>query len=519
MRPLPRHATDDRWGRWTRSRLIVVLFTVPILTALAVTAEAQDDPESVDLFFRRITTVVWGNGTTYNEFHVDAKAGDAVNLTVAVGVTRNRLVAEHEASLRVRFSGNDTDEILAEEPFLVGPNSGSTIVLAGVNLTIPLDAEGRYTFRFTLDAGGLDPNLASNERSVPVQVGEAGVLDRLLGTFAARMLSIFVLAALTVAAIAWVIVARTPKFQERREKWRLHWESFLVWWLHHPNHARNKALLASATVVLIVLWLVTSEHFRTPTTDGLLRQALVGLRIGALYALIAIGYTMVYGVLKFINFAHGEIFMWGAYFLFFLSVDQSWMLIVAAFGAILLAGALGFAIERVAYRPLRGRPRLTPLITAIGVSLFLQAAAQLFFGTAPRGMGAALRGTTMGGRPLDEVLATEVFRLFGVPFSVLSLLILGLSVVLMVALHLFVRYSRFGKAMRAVADDMETASIIGINTDRVVSMTFIIGSMLAAVAGILFAIRFTISPTTGLLPGIKAFTAAVVGGIGNIYGA
>jgi branched-chain amino acid transport system permease protein len=230
-----------------------------------------------------------------------------------------------------------------------------------------------------------------------------------------------------------------------------------------------------------------------------------GIIAGGIYALVALGYTMVYGILKFINFAHGEIFMMGAYVAWTLSILLGFNIIVATVIAMLVAALLGFVIEKIAYKPLRHAGRLAPLITAIGMSLFLQALALLIFGSQIRTFKT---GTVEAGMPILGAVVTK-----------LQLVIIGISIGLMIALHLFIKYTKIGKAMRAVADNPETASIIGIDVNKIISAVFIIGSSLAAVAGVLVALEQNLQPTMGVTIGIKAFTAAVVGGIGNIYGA
>ena len=230
-----------------------------------------------------------------------------------------------------------------------------------------------------------------------------------------------------------------------------------------------------------------------------------GIIAGGIYALVALGYTMVYGILKFINFAHGEIFMVGAYVAWTASVLLGFPLIVATIIAMLTAAILGFLIEKIAYKPLRNAGRLSPLITAIGVSLFLQALALLIFGAQIRTFGT---GTVEAGIPILGAVITK-----------LQITIIVVSLVLMILLHLFVKYTKLGKAMRAVADNPEVASIVGIPIDNIISTVFIIGSALAAIAGVLVGLEQNLQPTMGVSIGIKAFTAAVVGGIGNIYGA
>jgi branched-chain amino acid transport system permease protein len=229
-----------------------------------------------------------------------------------------------------------------------------------------------------------------------------------------------------------------------------------------------------------------------------------GVMFGSLYALIALGYTMVYGVLRLINFAHGDVFMVGAYAAFFAAAKlgtgpspgpvQS-ILIVAY--AVLVCVILGIAIERLAYRPLRKAPRLTALITAIGVSLLLENGGQLLWTATPRSF---------------PVL---------IPFSDMRpFIVIGCAVALAIALEMFVRYTPTGRAMRAVAQDADAASLMGIAVDKIISVTFGIGSALAAAAAMLYAtVNPSISPTMGLILGLKAFVAAVIGGIGSLPGA
>lgn len=275
-------------------------------------------------------------------------------------------------------------------------------------------------------------------------------------------------------------------------------------------------------LVVLVLGLVwqqaaaSTELLRWPDVGGLGRFVVLGLSIGAVYGLIALGYTMVYGVLKFINFAHGDLFAWGGYFAWLFVVQFPVLpLWAAVLASVTLTAALGVGIERVAYRPLRGGDRLTPLITAIAVSLLLSSAAQFWFGTSRRTF-------TEPGTYRDSATARwlETDRtILGAPVSNLDLTIIVVSLLLVVGVSWLVRRSRMGQAMRAVADDMETARTIGLPVDRVISWTFLLGSAMAAVGGALWGLRFTLHPTLGLHVGIKAFTAAVVGGIGNIQGA
>ncbi len=240
-----------------------------------------------------------------------------------------------------------------------------------------------------------------------------------------------------------------------------------------------------------------------------------GLTLGGIYALIALGYTMVYGILKFINFAHGDILMVGAYiglFVFDLLRGDSplgvWT-IVAFFLAMLISmascGILGMAIERIAYKPLRRATRLAPLLSAIGVSFILSNSAAWLLGTQSRKFN----------YPFDN----SSINLGGVIITPHQILILVVSLAMMLALKLFVDKTRMGKAMRATSLDQDTAMLMGINVNKVISLTFAIGSALAAVGGILIALDFKVYPSMGTMTGLKAFVAAVVGGIGNISGA
>ncbi|MCY2950935.1 MAG: branched-chain amino acid ABC transporter permease [Planctomycetota bacterium] len=255
--------------------------------------------------------------------------------------------------------------------------------------------------------------------------------------------------------------------------------------------------------------------------DYLTQQLINGLSIGATYALIALGYTMVYGVLRLINFAHGEVYMMGAVVAYWIAIGIApwgwpvWGALAVIFGGAMGACAvLGFAIEFFAYRPLRNKPRLVVLITAIGVSLLLQNLAQTryVFGPTPEAFPAVIEAKTvvrwtMGGP--DNVVTV----------SNLDLLSLGLSLGLMGVLAWVVLRTRQGLALRAVSYRFDTSSLMGINTNRTISFTFMLGSALAAVAGVVDAIRYDVRPLMGLMPGLKAFVAAVLGGIGSIPGA
>ncbi|WP_233237230.1 high-affinity branched-chain amino acid ABC transporter permease LivH [Bordetella sp. LUAb4] len=250
----------------------------------------------------------------------------------------------------------------------------------------------------------------------------------------------------------------------------------------------------------------------------LTQQFFNGLSLGAIYALIAIGYTMVYGIIGMINFAHGEIYMIGAYVgLVTLTAigTQSGMpvyLMVAAMLVVAMAvtGAYGFAVERVAYRPLRGSPRLVALISAIGMSIFLQN--WMALGQGARDMAVP--------NIISGALQFHMGSDFDVTIPYSRVMIIVVTVVLMVALSLYIRHSRMGRASRACSQDMHMANLLGIDTNKVISFTFVLGAMLAAVGGVLVAVTIgKLNPFIGFIVGIKAFTAAVLGGIGSIPGA
>ena len=244
------------------------------------------------------------------------------------------------------------------------------------------------------------------------------------------------------------------------------------------------------------------------------QQVVNGLSIGAIYALIAVGYTMVYGVLKLINFAHGEVFMAGAVAALFAvrgwGLDGPGGLAVAMLTAVVACVLLGLAIEFFAYRPLRDQPRLTALITAIGVSLLLQYGGQQPY----------VVGVTPQYFPNPWPALSGQFALGGVVFNWVDVAVLALTLVLMAGLSIVIGYTKPGLALRAVSHRLDTASLMGVNIDRTISFTFALGSALAAVGGVLYVVKFpSVDPLMGLIPGIKAFVAAVLGGIGNVGGA
>jgi branched-chain amino acid transport system permease protein len=248
-----------------------------------------------------------------------------------------------------------------------------------------------------------------------------------------------------------------------------------------------------------------------------------GLILGFMYALIALGYTMVYGVLEFINFAHSEIFVVGA----FVGVEVlltfkvlGWLDLVSPFLILLVvllvgmlaSGLLAVTVERVAYRPLRGAPRLIPLISAIGVSFFLQDAVRL--------VESIWRNAFNLVYPTMETFNIRFNLTETIDVSVKSLVVIVASLLMLWGLHALVNRTKIGKAIRAVAEDQATASLMGINVNRMISLTFLIGGAMGGAAGVLFGVQYSlVNPYTGFIPGLKAFTAAVLGGIGNIPGA
>ena len=232
-----------------------------------------------------------------------------------------------------------------------------------------------------------------------------------------------------------------------------------------------------------------------------------GINLGSVYAIIALGYTMVYGIAKMLNFAHGDVIMVGGYISLCAMTYMGMPSIIAILLAMVVCTVLGVVIEGLAYRPLRQASSLAVLITAIGVSYFLQNAALLIWGANPR---------------VYTSVVSDTLKLFDgqLPIPYVSLLTIAVCIVIMIVLTLFTSKAKLGKAMRACSEDKGAAQLMGINVNRTISMTFAIGSALAAVAGVLLCSSYpTLMPTTGSMPGIKAFTAAVFGGIGSIPGA
>jgi branched-chain amino acid transport system permease protein len=249
--------------------------------------------------------------------------------------------------------------------------------------------------------------------------------------------------------------------------------------------------------------------------ETFIQQIINGLVLGSMYALVALGYTMVYGVLNLINFAHGDVLMIGAMVgITILKIVQSVApdlpgvvkLIIAILGAIPVCALVNVFIERVAYRKLRNAPRLAPLITAIGVSILLQTFAMMIWGRSPI--------------VFPQVMPSEPFNVFGALISPTQVMLLLLATISMVGLLLLVEKTKMGRAMRATAENPRVAGLMGVDSNRVIVMTFAIGAALAAVAGVMWGATYSSAQfAMGFLPGLKAFSAAVLGGIGNIYGA
>lgn len=236
----------------------------------------------------------------------------------------------------------------------------------------------------------------------------------------------------------------------------------------------------------------------------MLSTILDGLSLGAIYALIALGYTMVYGIAKMLNFAHGDIIMVGAYAIL-VTLNASGHPILGVLVAVLVCMVLGVVIEKVAYKPLRGASPLAVLITAIGVSYLLQSVAQLIFGSKSQAV-------TITTAKMVKIASTE--------FNLNTILTLVVGAIIMIVLTLFIKFTRTGRAMQAVSEDRGAAQLMGVNVNKIIMITFAIGSALAACAGVFYLMQIpSVSPTLGSMPGIKAFAAAVIGGIGSIPGA
>lgn len=242
------------------------------------------------------------------------------------------------------------------------------------------------------------------------------------------------------------------------------------------------------------------------TMQLFLQQLVNGVALGSIYALIALGYTMVYGIIKLINFAHADIYMMGAFVGYFLVVQLQMNLFLAMLIAMIFCAILGVVIEKIAYKPLRNSTRVAALITAIGVSYLLQNVMIYFLGPEVRAF--------------PSPLETSIYRLGNIIINSKQILVFVITVSLMIILQFVVQKTKMGKAMRAVSVDTEAAQLMGIDVNRVISFTFMLGSALAGIAGVLVGVYYnSISPTMGVTMGLKAFVAAVVGGIGSIPGA
>ena len=238
----------------------------------------------------------------------------------------------------------------------------------------------------------------------------------------------------------------------------------------------------------------------------MLSNLINGISLGSVYAIIALGYTMVYGIAKMLNFAHGDVIMVGGYVAFCTNYYLGWPVIPSILLAVVVCTLLGMLIERLAYKPLRSAGSLAVLITAIGVSYFLQNAALLIWSSNPKSF--------------PNMIGNASVSIGGATITVTALVTIAVCVVIMIALTLFTSKTKMGKSMRAVSEDRGAAQLMGINVNGTISLTFAIGSGLAAIAGVLLCTAYpTLMPTTGSMPGIKAFTAAVFGGIGSIPGA
>lgn len=237
-----------------------------------------------------------------------------------------------------------------------------------------------------------------------------------------------------------------------------------------------------------------------------MQQLINGLSLGSIYALLALGYTMIYGIIKIIHFAHGDVYMLGAFFGYYTINVWHFNFIMALFGSMIFCALVGMLIEFVAYRPLRHSSRIAVLITAIGVSYFLE-----------NGMSVLFSGDT---RDFPQVIKQVNYEWFGIRVTNIQLLIFATTIILMIILQLIVKKTKMGRAMRAAAADSVAAELMGININGTISFVFAIGSAMAGAAGVLIGLYYnSIEPTMGLTPGIKAFVAAVVGGVGSIPGA
>ena len=293
----------------------------------------------------------------------------------------------------------------------------------------------------------------------------------------------------------------------------------------------GSAVVLGLIIVVVAFLLSRSDPMLFQTALAILPQVMIdGVVRGFLFATIALGYTMVYGVLEFINFAHGEIFMVGG----FVGAGVGYLMqqiglltilppllfvLITVLAGMTVSGLLAMGTERIAYRPLRGAPRLVPLISAIGMSLVLQDLVRLIATSTPLGFNARFEAPDFGQAiRLAEIPLGE--RSMPVMISPKAIIFITVAVLMLIALNYLVNATRLGKAIRATAQDMSTASLMGVNVNQIIALTFLIGGALGGAAGVLFGLNIgTVNPYMGFIPGIKAFTAAVLGGIGNITGA
>ena len=293
----------------------------------------------------------------------------------------------------------------------------------------------------------------------------------------------------------------------------------------------GSAVVLGLIIVVVAFLLSRSDPMLFQTALAILPQVMIdGVVRGFLFATIALGYTMVYGVLEFINFAHGEIFMVGG----FVGAGVGYLMqqaglltilppllfvLITVLAGMTVSGLLAMTTERIAYRPLRGAPRLVPLISAIGMSLVLQDLVRLIATSTPLGFNARFETPDFGQAiRLAEIPLGE--RSMPVMISPKAIIFITIAVLMLIALNYLVNATRLGKAIRATAQDMSTASLMGVNVNQIIALTFLIGGALGGAAGVLFGLNIgTVNPYMGFIPGIKAFTAAVLGGIGNITGA
>lgn len=290
--------------------------------------------------------------------------------------------------------------------------------------------------------------------------------------------------------------------------------------VHYNQLANWKKLIIIFFFIALMLFLyILSFGFQS-----FLQQMINGIQLGSIYALIALGYTMVYGIIRLINFAHGDLFMFGAYiscFLgnYFIAHHYRFSFIIVLIISMAVTAILGMVIEKIAYKPLRFKPRLAALITALGVSLFLEN----FFALSPKNIPFPLNKIVFGPAfiPFPALIVDRTYTIAGVSINNIKILDISVTIILMILLQYIVKKTMIGKAMRAVAFHKDASLMMGININKIISITFGIGTALAAASGTLFALTYgqLQSPYLGIWPGLKAFIAAVLGGIGNIPGA